>query len=215
VPLIVILIAIYSYNVSLENSAIGLLIANLIIWFFVAHFKLMELSVPGDNIGGVTFYLFISVIFPAAILISAIVLFFKIDLQLQDKYDLNSSLTQIESNFTDFHDNLNKEKDNLEIMMKNISIQVNSQNQIIKRNLQYQEELQTKIAHYENLLNLSDKEVKAINKQLNGNGIINYLISFIIGFLSSLMVWVTSIYIEKRKKVKTTEPNKVHNDHVG
>ncbi len=120
---------------------------------------------------------------------------------VRNKFDEIENSIQVESNnINDLFDEVKKE----------ISIKTMEVNNMAKR----EEELKNQIEYYKRLESISEEQAAAINKALNADNSLNQILSFIMGFLSSLLVWILSqTKFMKRLFLPKTVVGKIQNDN--
>ena len=105
---------------------------------------------------------------------------------------LENSVEKVKNNFSSMEKSISKESKNIELIFDEIREELKQKNDELENIKNRELELLKQVEHYQSLASLSEDQVKAVNTALNSNRTKDLIISFIIGFFSSLMVWIVS-----------------------
>lgn len=152
--------------------------------------------VLGKDAGDVFFVIPFS---PIIILIVTMVLFFSTyTVQGNDAVEkinlerLENSIYKVQDNFVSMKELIENESQSIEDVFQEIRTEFENKNNELKNTIKREKELIAQIEHYKTLTSLSKEQVEAVNQSLKQSKNSDLILSFVIGFLSSLMVWIVS-----------------------
>jgi len=102
---------------------------------------------------------------------------------------LEKSIFNVKDKFNEIEDLIEKESNNIDHIFSEISDELQSKNESLNQMQLREQELIRQIEYYKNLSSLSKEQTNAVVKALSQNNTLNYIISFILGILSSGIVW--------------------------
>ena len=118
---------------------------------------------------------------------------FKTEKILNEKIlNVDESVGKLQKEFGKMINNLEFESNKIQVSLNAVIVEIENKNKKILTLLQREKELKHKIEQYKNIADLSKKKVDAVYNLLNKGKYKEYLIGFLLGFVSSLIVAILS-----------------------
>ncbi len=121
--------------------------------------------------------------------------------------DLEYNIFQIDSTINSANQNITAELNELSTYLNGIRMKVELKRMEVSDLNNTSTEIRDTIEHYKHIESLKKEQVEIIKKEIQGNKWQGHILSFIIGFLSSLMVWYATSFNIKPKEIEEKTSN--------